>query len=137
MRQVQFDISTESGLNHFLSSVAQARLSGKRVVVEIVESTRTSAQNSAVHLWFEMVAAALNAAGLDMRRGVREQFSIPWTKSTVKEYLWRPLQEVMTGHESTTKAGKMEYPEISETIIRHFASEHGVHLPPWPSRDAA
>ena len=136
-RQIRFDISTESGLAHFMSMVGQMRLSGKRVVVELIEDARTPAQSNALHLWCELVAATLNAAGLDMRRAVREEVDIPWTKESVKRYLWKPLQEVMTGHESTTRPSKLEYPEISETITRHFASKFGVQLPVWPHREAA
>jgi hypothetical protein len=136
-RKVQWDVSSEQGLQSFLAAVGQARLAGKRVTVEIVESTRTDAQNSAMHLWFEMVAATLNAAGLDMRKTLKPEFEIPWRKYSVKEFLWRPLQQAMTGHESTTKPGKLDYPEISETLTRHFASKFGVQLPPWPHREAA
>jgi hypothetical protein len=137
MRQMRFDISTESGLQSFLSMVGQMRLSGKRVTVEIVEDTRTPTQNSALHLWCELVAATLNAGGLAMRRTMKPEVDIPWTKESVKRYLWKPLQEAMTGKESTAKAGKWEYPEISETMTRHFATKFGVQLPPWPCREAA
>jgi len=136
-RKVQWDVSSEQGLQSFLTAVGQARLAGKRITVEIVEPTRSDAQNNALHLWLEMVAATLNAAGLDMRRAIREEVDIPWTKDSAKRYLWKPLQEVMTGKESTTKASKLEYPEISETLTRHFAQKFAVQLPPWPHREAA
>lgn len=135
-RAVQFDVSNEVGMSSFLATVANARLSGKRIVVEIVEATRTPAQNNALHLWCEFSAATLNAAGLDMRKTLKPEFEIPWRKYSFKEFIWKPIQIAMTGKESTTKPGKLEYPEISETITRHFAQKHGVQLPVWPQREA-
>jgi hypothetical protein len=67
---------------------------------------------------------------------MKPEFDIPWRKYSVKEFLWRPLQVAMTGKESTTKANKLEYPEISETLTRHFAQKFGVQLPNWPTREA-
>lgn len=136
IRRVQFDVSSEAGMSSFLATVSNARLSGKRVVVEIVEASRSPQQNNALHLWLEMVAHTLNAAGLDMRRAIRKEVDIPWTKESVKRYLWKPLQEVMTGHESSTRPSKTQYPDISETLTRHFAEKFGVQLPAWPVREA-
>lgn len=32
------------------------------------------------------------------------------------------------------EASKTEYPEISETMHRHFATKFGVTLPAWPDK---
>lgn len=134
--KMRYDISTESGLTRFLTEVGKMRIERKRVTVELVEDTCTPAQFNAAHAWFEMCAATLNAAGLDMKRGTKATYSLPWTKQSFKDYIWKPLQLVMTGKESSKDGGKMEYPEVSETITRHFAQEYGVQLPPWPSRES-
>ena len=129
-----WDLSTSDARRVFLEVVVGMVMAGKTPVVEFVDSHRSPAQNSALHLWCEMVATTLNDAGLDMRHTIREEVDIPWTKSSVKEYLWRPLQKALTGDESTTKPKKTEYPDISETLQRHMATKFGVTLPAWPTR---
>ena len=111
-------------------------LSGKRPVVEFVEPKRSPAQNSALHLWLESVAALLNAGGHDMRVILKPEVAIEWNKTNAKEYLWRPIQKALTGEESSTKPSKTEYPDIYETLCKHFAEKHGIQLPDWPTREA-
>ena len=112
-------------------------LAGKKPVVEFVApevGSRTPTQNASMHKWFELVADTLNNAGLDMKRVLKPDVDIPWTKTSVKEFIWRPIQEAMFDKESTTEANKVEYGEIEEVIRRHLAQKHGVSLPPWPTR---
>jgi len=42
---------------------------------------RTTKQNSALHKFFELVAETLNSAGLDMRKALRADIDIPWSKT--------------------------------------------------------
>ena len=118
-----------------MALVGQARLAGKPVTVEFVTANRSDAQNSALHLWLERVAEFLNQAGMDMRHIIKEEVSIDWSKESCKEYLWRPIQRVVTGQESTTRPSKTQYSEIHETLTRHFAEKFGVVLPDWPHRE--
>ena len=41
-----------------------------------------------------MIANALNDAGLDMKKVLKPEIDIPWNTATVKEYLWRPVQNL-------------------------------------------
>ena len=130
-----WSLDTAEKRRNFDEYVTMMLLAGKKPVVrfEAPESTRSNPQNNALHLWLEMVAKCLNDAGLDMRHTIREDVDMPWTQSSVKEYLWRQLQKVITGQVSTTKPTKSQYPDISETLHRHFAQKFGVTLPPWPT----
>lgn len=96
---------------------------------------RTPTQNKCLHLYCEMLAQELNAAGLDMRKVLKPTVDIPWTKYSVKDHLWRPIQEVMTGHESTTEPETTEYQEIYKALDRHLADKFGVSVA-WPSKDS-
>ena len=95
---------------------------------------RTLSQNAALHLYCERLAEALNNAGYDMKRTLKEDVEIPWTKEMAKEYLWRPIQKVMTGEESTTEMNTVEPSEIYEVLNRHIAEKFGVSVP-WPSHE--
>lgn len=87
---------------------------------------RTLRQNRALHLYFQMVAQALNDAGLDMRAVLKPEVDIPWTKETVKDFLWRPIQRIMLRKESTTDLERKDLDQVFETMNRHLA-KHGVH----------
>lgn len=95
------------------------------------EKQRTIQQNRALHLYFQLVADTLNDAGLDMRAVLKPEVEIPWSKTSVKEYLWRPVQKIQLGKRSTTELTTKDIDKIFDTINRHLAN-HGVHQP-FPS----
>lgn len=95
-------------------------------------SQRTTLQNKALHLYFQMLGDALNEAGLDMRKVLEPGVEIPWNKDMVKNYLWRPIQQAQIGKESTTELETQEIDQVFETLNRHLADKFGVHIP-WPS----
>jgi len=98
------------------------------VTVEPIKKTRTSQQNRALHLYFTLLATELNNAGFDMRKVIREGIDIPWSKDTVKEYLWRPVQKVMFGKKSTTQLKTTDIDKIFDVVNRHIGERTGVHV---------
>ena len=109
---------------------------GKSIPVEIevrpAIGQRTLSQNAALHLFFTHLADCLNTAGLDMRHVIRKDVEIPWTQQSVKQYLWKPLEKAMFGHNSTTEASKTDYGDVYDTLCRHLSQRFGVTVPPWP-----
>ena len=93
---------------------------------------RTPTQNKAMHLWFQMFADELNGAGYDMKKTLKPEVNIPWTKESVKEFIWKPIQKAMTLKKSTTEMNTVEPSEICETINRHFSEKFGISVE-WPS----
>ena len=94
--------------------------------------SRTSLQNNSLWLFFERLSEALNAAGYDMKRTLKHDIEIPWTKQSVHDHIWVPVQEAMTGKESTTEMNTVDPSEIYEVVSRHLGEKTGVHVP-WPS----
>jgi hypothetical protein len=98
---------------------------------------RTPTQNAALHLWCEWVASTLNDTGLEMQvmtDRTKSPWVIPWTKHSVKESIWKPVQEAMTGHESTIDAERPDYSAIQQVIHRRMAQTFGITLPEWPKK---
>ena len=95
------------------------------------EKQRTIQQNAALHLYFQIVADTLNDAGLDMRAVLKPEVEIPWSKTTVKEYMWRPIQRLQLQKKSTTELTTKDIDIIYYTMNRHLA-KHGIHEP-FPS----
>lgn len=70
---------------------------------------------------FTLIADALNSAGHDMRKTLKESVEIPWTGASIKEYMWKPIQKAMLNKSSTTELDKqMEIDKVWDTIMRHL-----------------
>ena len=113
------------------------RKSDTEVEIKITEirQKRTLAQNNALHLYFTQLATALNDAGFDMKKTIKEGIDIPWTAMTIKEYIWRPVMETYLHKSSTTELNKQEdIDNIYDIINRTIAERTGVTVP-FPSLD--
>jgi len=97
---------------------------------------RTSQQNRALHKLCDLYAEALNDAGYDMKKTLKPDVEIPWNGKMVKEFLWRPIQEAMTGLHSTTEMNTVDPTEIHQVLDRHLADKFGVTVQ-WPSNEGS
>ena len=95
--------------------------------------TRTLTQNASLHKFCSMLAQAMNEAGFDFRVFIKEGYPVPFTEELVKEYIWKPIQKAVTGHESTTKPEPKQYSEVYDALNVKLA-EHGLYIP-WPCRE--
>lgn len=95
---------------------------------------RTNQQNRALHLFCRLLSKTLNDAGLDQRRVLLPSVDIPWNEESVKESLWRPIQEAVIQKQSTAEAETGEYNQVYEVLTRHLSQKLGVTAPEWPSR---
>lgn len=97
--------------------------------------TRTSQQNRAMHKYFRMLAEALNEAGMYLNVFPwKEGAEIRWSADDVKAKLWHPLQEVITGKDSTAKLDSKQVNDVYEVLSRHLAMKCGVDVP-FPHRE--
>ena len=97
------------------------------------ELKRTLLQNKSMHLYYSQLADALNAAGWDMRKTLKPDVEIPWTETSVKSLLWKPIQDAMFDKDSTTQLDTKQVSAVYETLNRHTASKLGVSVP-FPDR---
>ena len=92
------------------------------------EKQRTLTQNRALHLMYEHLAQELNDAGWDMKRTLKQEIDIAWTKESVKEYLWRPIQELMLKKKSTTELTTKDIDKVMNTLTRHLGDKLGIEI---------
>ena len=96
--------------------------------VKGVMKNRTNQQNKALHLFFTQLADQLNSAGLYMKKTLKENVDIPWQPSSIKEYLWRPIQLAATGKESTTELDSKEIDDIYDILNKHLGEKFSVNV---------
>lgn len=96
--------------------------------------SRTLTQNRALHKYCDLLANALNDAGYDMKRTIKQDVDIPWNQASAKQFLWRPIQKAVTGLDSTTKPEASQYSAIYEVLNRHMSQKFGVSVM-WPQRE--
>lgn len=100
-----------------------------------VKKRRTPAQNRSLHLYLTLLSEALNDSGYDIKRVLSgNEVEIPWTPESAKELLWRQIQVVMFGVESTAKLNSAQCTRVHEVLSRHLSSKFGIFVP-WPSVD--
>ena len=90
---------------------------------------RTGLQNRSIHKYCADVAEALNESGQDMRKVLKPEVDIPWTKENVKGIIWHAIQFAMFGTESTKDLTTKQVGEVYEVVNRHLSSKLGVHVP--------
>ena len=99
------------------------------VEMKSISRKRTDQQNKALHVWYSLIAEELNNAGYDIRKTIRDGVEIPWSSVSVKEYLWRPVQEAYLKKHSTTELKTTDIDKIFDIINRHIGERTGVHVP--------
>ena len=127
-------LNTREEIDHFLLVMAKRKATGKSTTVCFgePESHMTGKQRSALHVWCRQVAAELAKAGLDMKSVIRCE--IPPTEHMVKENIYKPLLESMTGKTSTEEQSTIEPSMVADVITRELGQRLGITLPPWPDR---
>ena len=96
----------------------------------------TKKQRGALHVWCEEVASVFNEAGMYYATRVKfngETVYLDWDKDRVKDDVYKPALEAITGKRSTEDQDTVEPSVVAATLQRHFALNHGLNLPSWPS----
>jgi len=90
---------------------------------------RTIQQNKALHKYFELLAKEMNDAGYTVQLVLKEKVDLDWDASKIKELIWRPAQEAITGKKSTTQLDKVEdITLIFEHLTRHLGEKFGIFV---------
>lgn len=130
-------VNSDSSLEYYIEHVRELYAEHKYATFkESVAKQRTNTQNAALHVYFTLLANALNDAGYDLRRffELRPQLDISWDAELVKKELWKPIQEVMLNKESTTEPNTAEYDKVYNVLNRFTAQEFGISIL-WPCKD--
>ena len=100
----------------------------------MTEEKLTRTQQNALHLYFQLVAEALNDAGLDIQKTIEKSpIDIAWSRESVKELLWRPIQKTIYGKQSTTELEKSKEIDAVWENLNRFLAGLGIESVNFPS----
>lgn len=99
------------------------------------EKQRTNQQNNAMHKYFELLAKALNDGGFTVAMVVKKPLNISWSQHTVKELLWRQVQEAIVNKKSTANLSNAQVSEIYREVDRAVCERTNGITIPFPEKD--
>ena len=83
---------------------------------------RTTLQNKAIHKYCSLLAEDFNNGGLDMLTVLKVKSETSWTMLSVKDVIWRTIQEAMFPEKkSTTQLETGEVSQVYEQIAKHLS----------------
>jgi hypothetical protein len=91
------------------------------------EKQRTIQQNKALHKFFELLSDECNDQGITIQKLLQNEIDTMVTPILVKEAIWRPIQKVMFGKDSTTELTTKEIDQIFDVLNKHLG-EWGIHI---------
>lgn len=106
---------------------------GTKFVVTLKRKTsrRTNQQNRALHKFFELLADEFNQAGYSIQH-VLKYFTIDldWNTESIKEIIWKPLQQALVKKKSTTQLDKQtDINIVYDHLNRSLGEKLGIHVP--------
>ena len=132
---MKYDLTKEDELTAFKYKVQYLVENKKKVELKQVRESRTTQQNSSLHLYFTFIANELNDLGMEFQYfGVTgKALSMKYTPHIVKDYFWKPIQLTLFNVETTTKLDTNQMNNIIDIVTKFFADK-GVVIP-FPSLD--
>jgi hypothetical protein len=99
------------------------------------ETKLTRKQQKTLWVYFQLLAETFNESGLDMKVVLKPSIDIQWTKQSVHDYLWCPIQEAYIKEHSTTKLGRKDIDKIYDFLHKHLSEKFGAitEFPEFPS----
>ena len=105
-------------------------VSGQNTIVADVKgerAKRTSLQNKAIHKYCSLLADDFNEGGFDMLSVLKVKTSTSWTMLSVKDVIWRSIQEAMfPDKKSTTQLETNEVSQVYEQIAHHLSENFNI-----------
>ena len=108
--------NTEEWLQEYTTGIPVIHDESNEFTRSSTKKVRTLSQNNAMHLYCELLAAAMNDAGYDMSHPVFEKVSSEWTMYSVKEKLFKRILKTIKGRESTAEASTVDYDRVHRSL---------------------
>ena len=122
-----FNLQKDSDIKKLIDFMLKYK--DQSIDIKIYKDTRTNRQNRSIWLYCTLLAEALNDSGQYMVLFFyKEGAQVSWTKESVMEAIWRPVQIGMFEIKSTTKIKTNQVSEVYEEINRFIGEKFGIHV---------
>lgn len=132
MEPITFHLANPEYKLNAMAYIAQLPVGEKlSITIEKEKKPRTSVQNAALHKYFDLLAESLNEGGLDQKKvlsKIKDGVDIPWSKESIKQSLWHPMQQAIIGQQSTTKLTTTQVSHVYEILNRWTAQTFGISV---------
>lgn len=131
----QRSITQNRAIHKYFVMLAESLNNAALDVLTVLNSDVEIEWNSELVILFSSeLALMLNNSGLTFHCALGKGGKVKWSSEAVKELLWKKVQHLKFGIDSTTKLNTSQVSEIYEVINRHIASTFGVSVV-FPSKD--
>lgn len=96
---------------------------------------RTAKQNDAIHLYCKQLADELNGKGQYMQIVLKPTYELRWDTKSVKEHLWKPIQNAILKKESTTDLETAEVRKVHEQLMLALKEKLPIDYIDFPSME--
>ena len=122
---MKYSLSIQDEIREFKKKVEYLLLKGVQVELKHIKKTRSTDQNSSLHLFFTMISEQLNELGMEyIYFGLKgQEISLTYTPELVKTFFWKPIQLALFETESTTKLTTEQMNRIIDIIIKFFGDK--------------
>ena len=117
-------VKDQDTLHHFVAYVTARHTQG--ITYSIQRPNRTSKQNNAIHASLRRLARSLNDAGYGVAHPLKPELEIPYTESSVKELLLKPIMQAMYDADSTSKLDTEQVGKVMGVMLNRVAELTGV-----------
>jgi hypothetical protein len=99
---------------------------------------RTVKQNASLHKYCLLVSDALNDSGLSMQyiMTLIKKMELTWSMLSVKDIIWRGIQEALLKKKSTTKLTKEEVSYVYKRVDFWLSGTVGIEHIDFPSEES-
>jgi len=128
MQKEFWHITNSNQLDSLIEHLRDKPISEHGYLIQVKTGGRTTKQNSSLWLYLTQLADALNEAGMDQRKVLKESVAIEWNKDSAAKYLWKPVRKAITGKVSTAQLDRAEIGEVYMALSKHMAEKFGLSI---------
>ena len=127
MKGEYWHIRNEQQRANLIREIQDREIGDYGFMAQLSHGQRSIKQNSAIHVYFTILADALNEAGMEIHMEyLGKTCEVPWTPTAVKERLWLPIMQSMFSIKSTAKLDRKQVSEVYEVLSRWLATEKSI-----------
>lgn len=113
----------------FIRFIMQEAEAGRERYYTIVHANRTNKQNNTLAVLCRRLAEGLNEAGFEIPHPFKPDLEIPYTETSIRELIYKPIIKAMFDADSSTTLTTSEFSEAMTTMVDAVCRNTGVNVP--------